>query len=391
MKPTKIFLFALLTGLIGLSLPAHAGNDTSWIPMDANSSAPTEHSMAFTDKLPLPQAHSLLTSWKNPDAHVCKSTSDPVCAGVDQYVFNSILKVCASSSDTDCVSGVSVVDQSGTSTPATFSKYTMNNHLNEFPADPKLRIPQGSMPSIWSIPSAPHASGSDYVVFAAIAGGVDIAGHEIVTGGTHNFVQVSLIPVVLKDFGKGRQSISAGWSQSIPNTYYDYCADSQENGKPIYSDCSHVNGSGCLFATVDQGMCYAEEPFGFVQRFSVQLRLSKEPFGWMHGRITDPTISITKNLTGGVDLSVVANTSSVPMVYETGSWSTLPVSLQNLWVQCGIDPQGCGEFWFARASGGTSDIRNLTKTLQGNENINLLRYINAYGKYHYRLCLPFPH
>ena len=37
-----------------------------------------------------------------------------------------------------------------------------------------------------------------------------------------SFMELTLIPVVLKDFGKGRESKSAGWSQSIPGIYYDY-------------------------------------------------------------------------------------------------------------------------------------------------------------------------
>ena len=59
---------------------AQAGNDTSWIPTDKNYYEPTVHSLAFMDKLPLPQEHSVLTTWSNPDAFVCKSTSDPKCA-----------------------------------------------------------------------------------------------------------------------------------------------------------------------------------------------------------------------------------------------------------------------------------------------------------------------
>jgi len=370
---------ALAIALIGFSAPAHAGNDTSWIPEDASSALPTIHSLAFTDRLPLPQAHSLLTAWKNPDAHVCKSSSDTYCATADQIIFSSILKVCASPSDSDCVSQVSAIDSNGTSTPATFSKYTIANHLNAYPADPKLGIPEGSMPSIWSIPSAPHASGSDYAVFAGIKGGVDRTGKEVITDGTGNFLQFSLIPVVLKDFGKGHQSISAGWSQAIPGIFYDYCADSKETGKPANADCSHVNGNACLFATVDQGMCYAEEPFGAVQKFNVQLKLSKEPLGWIHGRMTDPTISISKEASGGINLSVTAGATTVPMVYQTSPWASLPANVQNLWVKCENNSQDCGSFWLARDPGATSDYRILSQSLAGNAGINLIQYVNPNG------------
>ena len=355
---------------------AQAGNDTSWIPTDKNYYEPTVHSLAFMDKLPLPQEHSVLTTWSNPDAFVCKSTSDPKCATGDVFEYTSILKVCSSNDDTDCVSEVNSIDSSGQSSKGNFSKYTVTNHLNEFPSDPKLGIPQGSMPSIWTLPNAPHASGSEYAVFAGNHGQVNRNGEQ---GPDGSYFQLSLVPVVLKDFGKTRQSISAGWSQSIPGIYYDYCADSKESGKATYPDCSHVNGGSCLFATSDQGKCYAEESFGSVQRFNVKIRLAKEPNGWMHGRMTDPTISINRVSTGGVNLSVTAGATSVPMVYQTGTWASLPASVQNLWVKCGKDPQACGEFWLARSPDATSDYKNLTQTLEGNSQINLIRYVNAFG------------
>ena len=370
-------LISLSFTLFATAAPTYAGNDTSWIPTDKNYSEPTEHSIAFMDRLPLPQEHSVLTAWSNPNSFVCKSTSDPACASSNEFDYTSILKVCENSSEKDCISQVNAIDSSGTFTAAKFSRYSVTDHINAFPADSKAGIPQGSMPSIWSIPSAPHASGSDYAVFAGIHGRVDRNGNESSVG---SFMQLSLIPVVLKDFGRGAQSKSGGWSQSISGIYYDYCANSQEIGKPTYTDCSHVNGDSCLFATNDQGKCYVEEAFGPVQKFNVQLKLSKEPTGWMHGRMVDPLIAITKAPSGGINLSVTAGTTSVPMVYQTGTWASLPSNLKDLWVKCGSDLETCGGFWLARAPGATSDYINLLKTIEGNAGINVIKYVDAFGK-----------
>jgi hypothetical protein len=100
------------------------------------------------------------------------------------------------------------VDENGKATPATFKRYSVTNHINAFPADKALNIPAGSMPSIWTIPSALHASGDQYAVYAGITGTVDHHGTQM---GDSNFMQIALIPVVLKDFGKGRESQAAGW------------------------------------------------------------------------------------------------------------------------------------------------------------------------------------
>jgi len=372
----KSLLGILAVSLVCIALPAHAGNDTSWIPTDVNYSEPTVHSFAFTDKLPLPEALSYLTAYSSPNSVVCKSTSDPVCASSNNFSYSSILKVCNAPTDTDCISRVSAFDSNGNESAATFEKYTVENHINAYPADPVAGIPQGSMPSIWSMPSAPHASGNDYAVFAGIKGSVDRAGNESSSG---SFMQLALIPVVLKDFGKGHQSISAGWSQSIPGIYYDYCATSQEVGKPTYPDCSHVNGSACLFSTVQQGLCYAEEPFGAIQKFNVQLRLSKEPSGWMHGRMVDPSISITKTSGGGINLSVTAEASAVPMVYQTGTWASLPSNIQDLWVKCNNDDACNSAYWLARSPGAISGYNQLDRSLAGNAQVNMIRYLNAFG------------
>jgi hypothetical protein len=374
----KVFLLGLSVFLIGANVPAQAGNDTSWIPTDVNYSEPTVHSFAFTDKLALPYQVSVLQASGVDGPSVCKSTSDPACASKDNFQFTSILKVCASATDGDCISELSGIDGNGVSTKAKFTKYTVTNHINAFPADTNAGIPEGSTPSIWSIPSAPHASGSDYAVFAGITGNAQRNGSTWQSNAANGFMQLALIPVVLKDFGKGSQSKAGGWSQSIDGIYYDYCANSAD-GKQ-YIDCAHVNGSACIFPTNDQGMCYAEEGFGAVQKFNVQLKLSKEPTAWMHGRMVDPTIDIKPTGNGGVNLSVTAGATSVPMVYQTSPWKDLSTTMKNLWVKCNSNPQSCGEYWLARAPGATSNYIESSKTLVGNEDINMIRYINPFGK-----------
>jgi hypothetical protein len=54
--------------------------------------------------------------------------------------------------------------------------------------------------------------------------------------------------------------------------------------------------------------------------------------------------------------------------------------MQDLWVRCNSDTQNCGPFWLARAPGATSSYIELSKTLAGNKDINMVRYINPFGK-----------
>ena len=373
-------LRALLSAVIALSLigqaSALAGNDTSWIPSDESVNAPTLHDFAFTDKSALNFQHSVLQGGNGNDMVVCKSTSDSACAKSLFFKYNSILKACSSPSDTDCIVGVSAVDANGNSSPGTFSKYTVENHINSYPADPKLGIPAGDMPSIWSITSAPHTSGSDYAIVAAMNGDAVVNDSN---GGIANFMQISIIPTVLKDFGKGRQSIAEGWSQAAPGIFYDYCATWQQTSTQLGADCNHVNGPACVLPTKDQGMCYGEEAFGANQRFNVQLRLSKEPSGWMHGRMIDPAITISKDAGSGINLSVTAGATNVPMVYQNAAWDSLPANIKNLWVECFKDTRLCGEYNFYRGMSSPPKFDTLN-TLAGQSQINVLQYINPFGE-----------
>ena len=373
----RVIALVFASALIGITTTAYAGNDTSWIPTDVNYSEPTVHSFAFSDKMPLPNQFSLLLGDSYPDFYVCKSTSDPDCAQSKILKYNSILKVCSTASETDCVSDVKALDASGNASAATFSQYTVKDHLNAYPADVKAGIPAGSMPSIWSIPSAPHKSGSDYAVVAGINGNTDRDGHETSSG---SYIQIALIPVYLKDFGTGKASIAEGWSQAKPGIFYDYCATFQQTATNKNADCNHVNGEACILPTNDQGKCYAEEPFGDVQRFNVQVRLSKEPSAWIHGRMIDPSISITPLATGGVNLSVTAGSTSVPMVYQSAKWADLPDNLKNLWVDCTSDGRLCSESGLFRGPNVASNFMQLASTLEGNAQVNILDYVYPFGK-----------
>jgi hypothetical protein len=375
----KLVIAAVLTFFVGAmaSLPsAIAGNDLSWISTTSKDYyEPSAHAFAFTDKSALPWNFSVLQGGTDGGQEVCTSSNDAVCRPGKYVKFNSILKACTTTSETNCIAEVNAIDVSGKSSPATFSQYTVKNHLNAYPADSKLGIPAGDVPSIWSIPSAPHASGNDYAVIAGVNGDVGRDGSESFIG---TYMQISFLPVVLRDYGKGRSSIAEGWSQAKPGIYYDYCTTFQQTGQAKGPDCNHVNGPECVLPTNDQGMCYAEEAFGTVQKFNLQIRLAKEPTGWLHGRMIDPTISITNSGTSGVSLSVTAGATKVPMVYQNATWNTLSPTVQNLWVKCYADMRLCGEYNFYRGMSTAPKFETL-ESLSGQSAVNILHYIKASG------------
>ena len=369
-KPLIKTIALALFFTFGFSVTASADNNTSWAPASPQKYAANFHAVYYEDSSPLRFDFSLLQGREavnGPEANIitCKAVTDPKCAGMG-LIYNSILKVCGSASDTDCISSVEAIDANENSTPGKFSHYTVVNHPNAYPAYPALDIPQGDMPSIWNLPSAPHASGTDYVVEAGIAGEYGADGSPSLIG---RYLSVTLKPVVLKDFGKGAETQSGGWGNPTPGYYYDACTVFQQTPTHTNVNCGHVNGDTCLYPTAEQGLCYVKEEFAPAQKFKINLRLSKEPNGWLHGRMIDPNVTISKNTTGSVDLSVTAGVTSVPMVYQGALWPELTPEVQKFWVDCWAYGPFCG---VGQSNGSGQDFNDYAATLDGNNKVNLL-------------------
>jgi hypothetical protein len=95
--------------------------------------------------------------------------------------------------------------------------------------------------------------------------------------------------------------------------------------------------------------------------------------------MSNPDISITKDAQGGVDLSVEAGTTSVPMLYEGGDWDTLPSDVQNFWTACLPNyPQNCALTTF-NGPNPQPDFMQLGYTLAGNKLINITAFPFASG------------
>ncbi len=356
---------------------AYGDDRVPWIPQLAIQNDLSYHGVIFEDPAFLRFDFSLLQGAdNNGNLFTCKSSTDPHCANMN-LKYSSVLKPCETSGETNCIESLAAIDTSSTVTTAHFEKYTVTNHYNDYPADLRLGIPQGSMPSIWSIPTAPHAGGDLYAVIADLSGMVSPEGKA--NPGYSSF-SVSLVPVTLKDFGTGRGTQAENWEGVVPNIYYDFCSEFQQLPTRVNADCAHVDGPDCLLPTNIQGQCYEKEEFTTNDRFKVKLRLATEPTGWLHGRMVDPDISITKDPTQGVDLTVAAGNIEVPMVYQGADWDSLPPALQQFWVDCTKHGDDCAQGYFGGPQA-KPNFWDLAGTLDGNKQVNMTLLPYASGNY----------
>jgi len=83
----------------------------------------------------------------------------------------------------------------------------------------------------------------------------------------------------------------------------------------------------CVAASSQEQTCAVRFAFPANIKFYLKVRLQKAPGGWMHGRIADPSISITQG-SGYSELDIAANPVAVPVVYKMYKWAEMPPALR---------------------------------------------------------------
>ena len=249
----------------------------------------------------------------------CRSIDDPRCKS-ENLMFAALLPYCVSSSDVYCIEEFGVVSASGEKTKATFNRSYPTKAQNAFDGSPALHIPPGRTGSLFNLPSAAHPGGDLYYV-------------SVLTGGTAlknslarlQAVTIKIFPVALQDeprIGNLAGGTEAGWS-------------------PCPEDCAGQelgvwrNAGTCLSS---KGFCVANSGVesNFAQRYSfpagkkyyVKVRTQDLPGGWMHGRFSEPDISISGK-SGNYSIEVAANPIAVPVVHKTYKYPEMPQALKD--------------------------------------------------------------
>lgn len=187
-----------------------------------------------------------------------------------------------------------------------------------FPSLEALGTPVGSSPSLWRVPGVIHQGGSDLYVVAVNSSFTVVDGLVVYYGG----ISGSIYPVVELNGPRYKPSVV---EQMTLDGRLTWVHDNGEQG----------SNDGCTLTTT--GKCWARDEFGPGVRAELNVRASNQISGWLHGRLTAPSISIkpisaTQNL-----FTVNAEAVEVPMMYAETRYSTLSAEEKELF-----------ENWFAR-------------------------------------------
>jgi hypothetical protein len=293
------------------------------------------HGIKFADRANMMDTFSYLKRTETFHGKPCESTAEGRCADSAAQEFSAILPVCASNSDVNCVAKLSVVNESGDQTDAVFSRSVPSKGPSEFAAEPTVDLPAGRSGQLWELPSAAHAAGNQYYTRVRVTGTRDAIGKF-----EHNSLDVGLFAAKASEVACSNPCVNR---LALNRSMGSWELNGPGNGAQWNKTCVAVSESNGATAT-----CLERKAFPSDRRFSVTVRLSQSPSGWLHGRLSSPSVSLSSSK-GVVTVEISGKSVSVPVIATGMDWSLLPESLKAVYA---------GGLWpGSRAEGGSSTSR----------------------------------
>ena len=231
----------------------------------------------------------------------CNTTKD------DYLIVNQIIPICSVDSQASCIEGLDIYDS--TSLPQAAS-YIRNVSGTQFAGDARLGIPAAYTPAVWDAPSKANASGSTkYVTSVKISWVLKYGRVSLL-----NFSAIVNAVQEIQDKKFGPSGVGYSTRDGKPFTYLGAMNDGYTT-----EEC----------AATDVGYCAKVVDFSENTRVGLKLRLSKELTGWLQGRISKPSLSVTTYNSKLNRVVVDASPVVVPQLYAEAKMKSLPSALQD--------------------------------------------------------------
>lgn len=257
----------------------------------------------------------LMSTVRTQTGQLCASLDDSACANQSVRTY-SILPRCETDAQKDCVESLGATTSQGAVSDGVFSRYFPESGLADFEGSPGRNIPTGAAPSIFTLPGVSHNDGNEYMVIASVNGVSPVDGVQTPSTIT---IHASVYPVKV---------LAGNFKRNSP----------LENGFGV-SHGSFDKWGNC--ASIAEGFCAARQDFPANTKFSLSLRLSTPPKGWLHGRIFSPTVTY-EPAGASTRLKVDATPVQVAAVATWGKYSELPEAAKRGAMNCS-DTSNCGQ------------------------------------------------
>ena len=320
MRNSKNLIKSLLSTflILGLSVPVFASADTKPIEQFYDQGPAVKNVGGYTgvlveDSFLLTTRQSNLIgfyfenkngNWVQKDAKTCVAYSDPNCSNADNIWYDAILGACKSTTDTNCVVGVTAI-KDGKEFPGKYSQNYPETNEYAFVGDAALNIPDGGLPSLWTFDGITHQGGDQFMVFP----------RYFHNGNAFFGNKPSLSP---QQFDMGIFAISKS-----------KVANAQKFNIVVDKTRTWWNGSnfGCQSNGSVDGECALSWPLPKDIKYRLEIRTSIPITSFMHGRLLDPTIKIETDNSGRQLFTVEAGPVAVPVLNTWVKNTDMPKAL----------------------------------------------------------------
>lgn len=281
--------------------------------------------MEFLDSFPGEAGSNLLPNrdtGRYPESDpTCVNLQDPKCASGGIY-YQAVIPFCEGPSDVNCTEEVGIIDESGKKTLAKFNRYFPLKAQNQFQGDPAAKLPSGVAGSLLNLPEATHDGGDNYYLSVVMNG----SGSDAKSIRMFDF-SVQLSPVKLESVGtpcEGDKCRDTGWA----------LLDAKDGGNNTGRDAWVRQGPGfsgknyCVASSAREALCAQRYAFPAGFKYFVKVRALQSPMGWMHGRVSDPNISI-EQVNGVTNIEMQGVPVAVPAVYKMYRYPEMPQALKD--------------------------------------------------------------
>lgn len=327
----KVVIIGLVVGIIGTvtTTVAAPAEDEQW--PSGHASVPGLHGIEFDantgnqDKV-----SALFCTQSTGSDRLGTSVATSPCSTENGYSFRAVLGPCSASRVVDCIESVSTSSGGAAAVAGTFSRHFPAVGANDYVGSASAGVPDGLPPGIWTLPGAPHAFGSEYLVTAQIVGSM-VNGDALKPG--RSFF-ASILPVSIF-----QSECDVKYNGACMDAYFEE-KNSFGGVNVKYGGVAADQDKGYRCANWGEGgKCTLHHAFPPGITYSIKVRLRRAPTGWLHGRMQNPNASITTE--NGVTTMVIdAEPTRVPVVSGFALWNDLPANLKEWWTK--VCPPNCG-------------------------------------------------
>ena len=244
--------------------------------------------------------HGNANDGSNRSQFTCKSVNDSACADADSFQAYSILPVCKTSTDENCIVRLELAKADGVYREA---KYLRNATGISYAPAPAVKFIGGSTTSLWEATDVPSASGTTtYSVTVRVNSGTGKAGQP--------FKSESVVAAVVP------------YRQIDGNGYVDPFAETVEKNHLGIRGIG-IGGHATECAWNEVGHCGIAQDFAEGTKVKLTVRLPKELSGWYRGRLKDPSFDVKNFSKSNNEVTVGAEPAVVPRFLFTQSISSL--------------------------------------------------------------------